>query len=76
MVSPCTLGNSSRFPLPGLYSGVVLGSGYSSIAGTMLPFVAAFTLEAFLAWANGNITHTDIHDVKVIELNSVALRLE
>ena len=43
----------------------------------MLPSVAAFTLEAFLAWAKGEATHVaDIHDVKLIELNSVVLKLE
>ena len=31
----------------------------------MLPLVAAFTLKAFLARANGEITHVaDVHDVK------------
>ena len=58
------------------YSGAVLGSGYSSIAGTMLLTVAAVTLKAFLAWANGEVTHVaDVHDVK-LELYSVALKLE
>ena len=53
------------------------GSGYSSIAGAMLPSETAFTLKAFLARANGEVTHVaDVHDVKLIELYSVALKLE
>ena len=68
---------TNGLPYSRLYSGAVLGSGYPSIAGTMLPSVAAFTLEAFLARANGEVTHVaDIPDVKLIELNSVALKLE
>ena len=43
----------------------------------MLPSVAVFTLKAFLAWANGEVTHVaDVHDVKLMELYSVALKLE
>ena len=73
MVSPCTPGMDS-FSRP--YSGAVLGSGYSSIAGTMLPSVAAFTLKAFLARANGEVARVaDVDDVKLIELYSVALKL-
>ena len=81
----CIMGNSKienaqlANPVDSLsrpYSGAVLGSGYSSIAVTMLPTVAAVTLKACLAWANGEVAHdADVHDVK-LELYSVALKLE
>ena len=44
-----------------LYSSMVLGSGYSSIAGMMLPSVAVVTLKAFLVWVN-----SEVADVKLI----------
>ena len=43
----------------------------------MLPLVAAITLKAFLVRANGEVTLVaDVHDLKFIELYSVALKLE
>ena len=79
-IQPCRLHAHLATPvdsLSRLYSGAVLGSGYSSITGTMLPSVAAVTSKAFLARANGKVRHgADVHDVKFIELYSVTLKLE